>query len=50
MAIGVIAFCWPFVEEWLRRRWQISDRVPVIAGVLAFLGFLALTVWEAFAA
>jgi hypothetical protein len=50
MVIGAIAFFWPFIEEWLTRRWPISDKMPVIAGVLAFLGFLILTVWEAFAA
>jgi quinol-cytochrome oxidoreductase complex cytochrome b subunit len=49
MAIGAIAFFWPFIEEWLRGRWGLSDKVPVIAGVCAFLGFLILTVWEAFA-
>ncbi|MBM4263156.1 MAG: hypothetical protein FJ143_14980 [Deltaproteobacteria bacterium] len=50
MAIGAIAFFWPFIEAWMTRRWKISDKVPVILGVIAFLGFLILTVWEAFAA
>lgn len=50
LGIGAVAFFWPFIEEWLSRRWKISDKVPVILGVLAFLGFLILTVWEAFAA
>jgi hypothetical protein len=49
MTIGAIAFFWPFIEEWLARRWHISDKVPVTLGVLAFLIFLVLTVWEAFA-
>jgi ubiquinol-cytochrome c reductase cytochrome b subunit/cytochrome b6 len=49
LAIGAIAFFWPFLEEWFSRRWRISDRVPVALGVLAFLLFLLLTVWEAFA-
>jgi ubiquinol-cytochrome c reductase cytochrome b subunit/cytochrome b6 len=49
MAIGAIAFLWPFIEEWFARRWRFSDRVPVTLGVLAFLIFLLLTVWEAFA-
>ncbi len=49
MAIGAIAFFWPFIEEWFMRRWHFSDRVPVMLGVLAFLLFLILTVWEAFA-
>ncbi len=50
LAIGAIAFFWPFIEEWCARRWNMSDKVPVLAGVLAFLGFVILTVWEAFAA
>lgn len=49
LAIGAIAFFWPFIEEWFARRWRFSDRVPVTLGVLAFLLFLILTVWEAFA-
>jgi len=49
MAIGAIAFFWPFIEEWFMRRWRVSDRLPVTLGVLAFLLFLMLTVWEAFA-
>jgi len=49
MILGAVVFFWPFIEEWLARRWRISDKVPVIAGVFAFLGFLILTVWEAFA-
>jgi quinol-cytochrome oxidoreductase complex cytochrome b subunit len=49
MAIGAIAFFWPFIEERLVRRWRVSDKVPVTLGVLAFLIFLLLTVWEAFA-
>jgi len=49
MVIGAVAFFWPFIEEFITRRWRISDRVPVIAGVFAFLSFLILTVWEAFA-
>ena len=49
MVIGAVAFFWPFIEEWMTRRWRISDKVPVIVGVFAFLSFLILTVWEAFA-
>ena len=48
-AIGLIIFVWPFLEEWLKKRFSISDRVIVILGSLGFLGFLVLTVWEAFA-
>lgn len=46
-AMGGIAFFWPFIEDWISRRWRLPDAVPVILGVLAFLGFLILTVWEA---
>ncbi len=49
LALGAIAFFWPFIEEWLVRRWRIPDAVPVTLGILAFLGFLVLTVWEALA-
>ena len=49
MAIGAIAFFWPFIEERLSRRFRLPDAVPVTIGVIAFLGFLVLTVWESFA-
>lgn len=49
MAIGAIAFFWPFIEEWLARRFRMPDWVSVLLGVIAFLGFLILTVWESFA-
>ncbi len=48
MALGGIAFFWPFIEEWLQRRFRLPDFVPVLLGVIGFLGFLLLTVWEAF--
>lgn len=50
MAIGGVAFLWPFIEAWLSRRFRMPDEVPVIVGVIGFLGFLVLTVWECFAA
>ncbi len=50
LAVGAIAFLWPFIEEWLARRWRMPDLVPVMLGILVFLSFLVLTVWEAFAA
>ncbi len=50
LAIGAIAFFWPFIEEYLSRRWKMPEAVPVALGVLAFLSFLILTVWEAFSA
>lgn len=49
LAIGAIAFFWPFIEEWMSKRWRISEKVPIFLGVSAFLLFLVLTVWEAFA-
>ena len=49
VAMGAIAFFWPFIEEWCRRRWRVPDGVPVTLGTLAFLVFLVLTVWESFA-
>ncbi len=46
MVIGGIAFLWPFVEEWLQKKFKLNDRFSVYLGVIAFLGFLFLTVWE----
>ena len=47
MVAGLAALLlWPFIESYLRRRWRFSDTASVGLGVLAFLGFLALTVWE----
>ena len=46
MAIGGIAFFWPFIENWLRKRFGLSDAMSVTIGVIGFLGFLILTVWE----
>ena len=47
MAIGAIFFLWPFLEDWYRKRFKLPDIIPVTIGVLGFLGFLALTIWEA---
>jgi quinol-cytochrome oxidoreductase complex cytochrome b subunit len=47
--VGAVVFFWPFVEEQLAKRLGLSDRVFVLLGVLAFVGFLVLTVWESFA-
>lgn len=49
VAMGAIAFFWPFIEQWFTRRWRMPEYVPVIMGTLAFLVFLVLTVWESFA-
>ncbi len=50
MVGGAIFFFWPFIEEKIVKKFNIRDGVVVAAGVLAFLGFLILTVWEGFAA
>ncbi len=47
--LGAILFFWPFIEEWISKRWKLSDRFIVTLGVIGFLGFLILTVWESFA-
>ncbi len=49
MLLGAIVFFWPFIEEWLSKRFNIPDKVPVMLGVIVFLGFLILTVWEGLA-
>ena len=46
-AAGLAALLfWPFIESWLRRRLRLPETASVVLGALAFLGFLALTVWE----
>jgi quinol-cytochrome oxidoreductase complex cytochrome b subunit len=49
MIVGGLIFLWPFIEEQLIKRFKISEKIPIILGVLAFGAFLALTVWEAMA-
>jgi quinol-cytochrome oxidoreductase complex cytochrome b subunit len=49
-AIMGVVFFWPFIEEWLQRKFKIKDRFSVILGVFAFLVFLILTVWEGLSA
>ncbi len=48
-ALGAGMFLWPFLEEMLHRRLRMPRDVSVALGVLAFLGFLILTVWESWA-
>ena len=48
-ALAAIAFFWPFVDSWIERRFKRHDFIVTTTGVVAFLGFLLLTVWEAFA-
>ncbi len=49
MAIGAVVFFWPFIEGFLRRRFGMPEWMSVVLGVIGFLGFLVLTVWESFA-
>lgn len=49
MAFGMVIFFWPFIEEVLQKRFKLSDSFSVAMGVLGFLGFLVLTVWESLA-
>lgn len=49
MGLGIVAFFWPFIEGFLQRRFRMPESVSIILGVLAFLGFLVLTVWESLA-
>ena len=47
MTAGLVALLfWPFIESYLQRRLRFSDTASVCVGAIAFLGFLALTVWE----
>ena len=49
--LGGVLFFWPFIDSWIEKRFgKRADAIVVITGVVAFLGFLLLTVWEAFAA
>ncbi len=47
-AIGGIALFWPFIEEVLVKKLKMPKDMSIVIGVLAFLGFLILTVWEGF--
>ncbi|MFQ5613713.1 MAG: cytochrome bc complex cytochrome b subunit [Anaerolineae bacterium] len=49
LVLGAIAFLWPFIEEQLVNRFKMSEKVPIILGIVAFGGFLTLTVWESLA-
>lgn len=39
-------FFWPFIEQWLSRKLKINGAFSVVLGVIVFLIFLVLTVWE----
>jgi ubiquinol-cytochrome c reductase cytochrome b subunit/cytochrome b6 len=49
LAAGIIAVLWPFIEQIMARRVPAMERVSIGLGMLAFLGFFALTVWESVA-
>jgi quinol-cytochrome oxidoreductase complex cytochrome b subunit len=49
MALGTGLLLWPFIEEALHRWLRLPRDVSVVLGVLGFMGFLALTVWESLA-
>lgn len=46
--LGGLLFFWPFIDGWLEKRLgKKADGLVVAVGVVAFIGFLVLTVWEA---
>lgn len=49
MLLGGGILCWPFIEDALHHRLGVPRDVSVVVGVLGFLGFLVLTVWESLA-
>lgn len=50
MALGGVVLFWPFIEQWLGRKFRMPSAASVILGVIGFLGFLVLTVWEGLSA
>ncbi len=46
---GLVAFFWPFIDSWLSKRSRSADTIVTAIGIVAFLGFLVLTLWEAYA-
>lgn len=46
--LGAAFFLWPFIDGWIEKRVKNADALVVGIGIVAFLGFLALTLWEAF--
>jgi hypothetical protein len=50
--MGFIVFtmyCWPFVDDWFRRRTRFAE-ASVWIGIFAVLTIIGLTVWEALVA
>ena len=46
--LGAVAFFWPFVDGWLQKRTKHTDRIVVVVGGVAFIGYLVLTLWEVY--
>lgn len=46
---GVVIFFWPFIEEFLQKKFRVPDVLSIIIGIVGFLVFLLFTVWESFA-
>jgi quinol-cytochrome oxidoreductase complex cytochrome b subunit len=47
--LGAALFFWPLIDSWLEKRFKKADTLIVGIGVVAFIAFLGLTVWEAVA-
>jgi quinol-cytochrome oxidoreductase complex cytochrome b subunit len=43
--IVFVMFCWPFIDQWLRRHTRFSE-ASVWIGICAVLAIIGLTVWE----
>lgn len=46
MIVGAIMLFWPFIEEWLAKKFKLPDKVPVFIGIIAVLTIIFFTVWE----
>lgn len=44
--VGLIILFWPFIEEFMRKKFKFPDFISVTLGVVFFLIFLLFTVWE----
>jgi len=42
-------FCWPFIDDWFRRKTRFTE-ASVWIGIFAVLTIIGLTVWEALVA
>lgn len=46
LVIGTIGLFWPFVEEWLMKKFKMPERFSVYLGIIAVLAIIFFTVWE----